>query len=168
MKKIAVLAMVLLMMGVAATSMADPRGMGHWGGPGGRMELGVLSSVNLTPEQTQKIRDLKEAHFRDTLPLQSEMFTKRAELRLLWFQTTLDADKIKATQAEIWNLWKQIQEKRTDFRLALRKILTPEQINGLLSQGLGDGMGKGFGRGPGGGYGHHGGGPDAGARGCWR
>ncbi|MDZ7698957.1 MAG: Spy/CpxP family protein refolding chaperone [Deltaproteobacteria bacterium] len=156
MKKISVLAAVLLIVGVATMAMAGPRGMGRWGGEGS-MELSMLDSVNLTPEQSEKILALKNNHFSDVQPLRSEMFNKRAELRLLWLQTTPDAAKIKATQDELWNFRKQLQDKRTDFRLAIRKILTPEQVTQILSKGCGGGPGseygkrhgKGFGRGRG-------------------
>jgi len=153
MKRISVLSAVLLIMGVAAMAMAEPRGMGRWDRGSGSMELGMLNSVNLTPEQSEKILTLKKAYFTDVQPLRSDMFNKRAELRLLWLQTTPDAAKIKATQDAIWDLRKKVQDKRTDFRLALRKILTPEQITKILSQGFGTHGGKSIRRGPGKGQG---------------
>ena len=79
-------------------------------------------------------------------------------MRLLWIQTKLDPDKIKATQREARDLMGQMQEKRTDFRLAFRNILTPEQTSNLLAQGIGSRMGhrwgdrgkdRGLGGGPG-------------------
>ena len=79
-------------------------------------------------------------------------------MRLLWMQTKLDSDKIRATQREIRDLMVQMQEKHTDCRLAFRNILTPEQTSRLLAQGFGRGKGRGWGgrhggRGSGGGYG---------------
>ncbi|MFO7987440.1 MAG: Spy/CpxP family protein refolding chaperone [Desulfatiglandaceae bacterium] len=147
MKKIGVLAAVLLVMGGATFAMAGYHGAGRGGN--GPMEINMLDSLNLSPEQTEKVRALKEAHFKEMLPVRSELFNKRAELRLLWLQTTPDVEKIKATQAEIWDLMKQMGEKRTDFRLALRNILSPEQVTKLLSTGAGKGRGKGFGPGDG-------------------
>ncbi|MCF8083300.1 MAG: Spy/CpxP family protein refolding chaperone [Deltaproteobacteria bacterium] len=155
MKKIGILAAVLLFMGVTTLAVAGYHGTGRCGE--GSMGLGMLDALNLSPEQTEKVRALKESHFKEVLPIRSELFNKKAELRLLWLQTAPDVEKIKATQAEIWALMKQMGEKRTDFRLALRNLLTPEQVTRLLSTGAGKGHGKGLGprdgRNRGGGFG---------------
>jgi len=91
------------------------------------------------------------------------LFTKKAELRLLWIQTTPNVDKIRSVQKEIHDLIGQMQTKTTDFRLAFRNLLTPEQTSQLLAEGVGGGPGGNWGRGPGGrAYGCAAGGPGTG------
>ena len=158
MKKISVIAAFLLVVASATLVMAGPRGKGDRGGEGLREAPTALASLNLTAEQSEKIRALRESLLKEVTPIRAQLLSKRAELRLLWIQTKLDPDKIKATQREARDLMGQMQEKRTDFRLAFRNILTPEQTSNLLAQGIGSRMGhrwgdrgkdRGLGGGPG-------------------
>ena len=64
-----------------------------------------------------------------------------------------------------------VGDKATDFRLAFRSLLTPEQTSQLLAQGVGGGPGGNWGGGPGGGRSGcpasgQGMGPGFGPRGC--
>ncbi len=145
MKKISVIATFLLVVASATLVMAGPRGKGNRGGEGLREAPAALASLNLTAEQSEKIRALRESLLKEVTPIRAQLLSKRAELRLLWIQTKLDPDKIKAIQKEARDLRGQMQEKRTDFRLAFRNILTPEQTSNLLAQGIGRRMGHRWG-----------------------
>jgi Spy/CpxP family protein refolding chaperone len=125
--------------------------------------------LNLSAEQSEKIRGLRESFVKETTPIRTQLFTKKTEMRLLWIQTSLDADKIRATQKEIQGLMGQMQEKTTDFRLAFRNLLTPEQTSQLLAQGVGGrGPGSDWGRGKGSGPGNGcGAAQGRGPGGCW-
>lgn len=158
MKKITVIAAFLLVVASATLVMAGPRGKGNWEGGGWCATPSALGSLNLTAEQSEKIRALRESCLKDATPIRSQLLSKRAELSLLWIQTKLDPEKIRSTQKEIRDLIGQMQEKSTDCRLAFRNILTPEQTSNLLAQGIGRGKGhrwgdrgkdRGLGRGPG-------------------
>jgi len=158
MKKISVIAAFLIVVASATLVMAGPRGKGNRGGEGLREAPAALASLNLTAEQSEKIRALRESLLKEVTPIRAQVLSKRTEMRLLWIQTKLDPDKIKATQREARDLMGQMQEKRTDFRLAFRNILTPEQTSNLLAQGIGSRMGhrwgdrgkdRGLGGGPG-------------------
>ncbi|MCP4578575.1 MAG: Spy/CpxP family protein refolding chaperone [Deltaproteobacteria bacterium] len=155
MKKMSIAAAVLLMVGVTTLAMAGPKraffdGKGH-------MNQAVIAALELTSEQTEKIQTLHESAKKEIIPVKAQLATKRAEMKLLWTQTSLDADKIKATQKEIQTLRTQIRDTQTDMRIAFRNLLTPEQTSKLLASGFGrDGRGKkgrGYGKGKGGGYG---------------
>ena len=137
MKKISVIATFLLVVASATLVMAGPRGKGNRGGEGLREAPAALASLNLTAEQSEKIRALRESLLKEVTPIRAQVLSKRTEMRLLWIQTKLDPDKIKATQREARNLMGEMQDKRTDFRLAFRNILTPEQTSKLLAQGIG-------------------------------
>jgi Spy/CpxP family protein refolding chaperone len=77
-------------------------------------------------------------------PLQEELFKKRTELRSLWLTPNPDQAAITAKQKEILNLQTKLQEKGTNFRLEISKLLTPEQQAQLATYGSGFGprMGK--------------------------
>jgi Spy/CpxP family protein refolding chaperone len=149
MKKISIVAAFLLVVASATWVMAGPGGKGYGEGCGWGMGPSGLASLNLTAEQSENIRALRETCLKEITPVRSNLFTKRAELRLLWMQTQLDPDKIRATQKEIQGLIGQLQEKGTNCRLSFRNILTPEQISKLLAQGFGKGDGFGCGKGKG-------------------
>ena len=157
MKRISVMAACLILIASATWVMAGPRGMGGWsGGDNWCPGASQLSNLNLSAEQSEKIRGLRESFLKEITPIRTQLFTKKAELRLLWMQTTLDEAKIRSTQKEINDLVGQMQVKTTDFRLAFRNLLTPEQTTQLLAQGVGRdrgfnkwGRGGGMGHGPG-------------------
>jgi Spy/CpxP family protein refolding chaperone len=131
---------------------------------------GGIERLNLTPEQKTKLGELQEKHWKDTVSLRNEMQTKRLELRTLWTAPTPDKSKILAKQKELNELRDKMQVQATDFRLDIRKVLTPEQAAqmGTSASGMGfhrgmmgrQGMwrqgpcgGPGQGGGPGGGFG---------------
>jgi len=127
MKKASLILALVLLVGTASIAMAGPRGKGITMGPQSGMRAPGFSNLNLTAEQQKKIDAIGEAYHKELAPLRLEMFKKRTELKLLWMQTNLDENKIKAKQKEIHELRGQLQEKRTDFRLNFLNILTPEQ-----------------------------------------
>jgi Spy/CpxP family protein refolding chaperone len=129
-------------------------GMGHGGGG---MMLGALDDLNLSAEQWTKVQALREAHLKEVVPIQNQLFAKKNELRLLWAQTTPDGAQILAKQKELGELQIQMRGKATQLFLEVRKLLTPEQQTKLsaMGPGMGPGMGAGKGRhrGPGAGPG---------------
>ena len=173
MKKVSMaFAAVLLSTALAASAFAfgpgGGWGRGHGGWPcynQGAGPIPAAAQLNLTEEQTEKIRALREAHLKDVKPLQEKMFSKRGDLRLLWLQANPDQGKILALQKEIRSLRDQMDDKRISHRLAVLKVLTPEQQAKAQAYGAGRGFG---GRpcigGPGGGQGF---GPGLGPRGNW-
>jgi Spy/CpxP family protein refolding chaperone len=157
MKKCSLLAALVTILASATFVLAGPHGGEEWGNPGWAMDGTILSKLNLTVEQTEKIRTLREAFQKDITPLRTRIFEKKAEMRLLWMQTETDAARIKAKEKEIHDLKWQALEKATDFRLTFRSVLTPEQLSKFLAMG-GD-WGRHHGRDW---RGHHGPGPHPG------
>jgi Spy/CpxP family protein refolding chaperone len=136
-------------------------GQGHGYGFCNGNDLSGVQGLNLTAEQKAKISDLRTAHLKDVKPLQDKMHSKAGDLRLLWLEKSPDEAKIRATEKEIRALRDQMQEKGSDYRWAVYKVLTPEQQQ-LLRQnkatgrcfgagpaGMGKGHGMGQGMGPG-------------------
>ena len=158
MKKVGLVALMsLLVVGLATVAFGRGGGAYDCGrGPaygacaGG--EMGQFRNLNLTAEQTEKIRALREAQWKETKSLRDKMFSKRGDLKLLWLEKNPNQDKILAAQKELRDLRGQMEDKMTQYRLAVYKLLTPEQQNQLQSYG-----GKRMGRGHGGGWGGPGG-----------
>ena len=85
------------------------------------------SKLNLSADQMNKLKALKEKFWKETIFLRSQMHVKRLELKTLWAVPSPEKDKIVAKQKELMDLFNQLQGKITDYRLEARSYLTPEQ-----------------------------------------
>jgi Spy/CpxP family protein refolding chaperone len=161
---------VLFVAAVATSAFAFGWGRGPGYGPCGRGDVEGPAGLNLTPEQTAKFKETREAQWKEMKPLREQMFTKRDEIRKLWLVPNPDQAQIAAAQKEMRSLRDQIQDKTTAFRLDALKTLTPEQRDKIRSsfsergfgarRGMGHGMERGMGPGDwGGGAGCFGSGP---------
>ena len=101
---------------------------------------------SLSAEQSAKLKELREQHQKEVLPLRNELISKRVELRSLWLQANPDEAKSKAKQHEITELENKLQEKMTEHRLESQKVLTPEQQAQLQSARPTEDFGYGAGR----------------------
>jgi Spy/CpxP family protein refolding chaperone len=122
-------------------------------GPGFRGPVyGFPPIPNLTADQSAKIQALRDDFLKEIEPLQKELYTKGMELRNLWSNPKADQTAIAAKQKQISNLQSQLQDKATNLGLAIRKVLTPEQLAQLPAFGPGGGFGPPVGFGPGRGF----------------
>jgi zinc resistance-associated protein len=138
----------VIMVGLALTALtgtALAAGPGYRAGNNANYPAG-MNRLNLTPEQKTKFTELQEKHWKDTVSLRNEMQTKRLELRTLWTAPNPDRNKILAKQKELNEVRDKIQARSTDFRLEIRKALTPEQATQLGTMGAGMGFHRGMGR----------------------
>jgi Spy/CpxP family protein refolding chaperone len=137
---IIVLSLTLALALMTSAALAWGPGRGYGMGPG----YGTPAIPNLTAEQSSQIQALQKAHMDEIAPLQEELLKKRTELRSLWLTPNPDQTAIAAKQKEILNLQANLQEKGTNFRLEISKLLTPEQQAQLVTYGSGFGprMGK--------------------------
>jgi Spy/CpxP family protein refolding chaperone len=121
----------------------------HQGKPG----CGSASMPELTIEQEKQIADLKMKLIKETEPIKTELKIKQMELQALWKEDNPDAKKILAKTKEISALRASLQEKMINHKLAILKILTPEQRKmmkgkmGMRCMGCYDGDGCGMGSG---------------------
>jgi zinc resistance-associated protein len=130
---------------IALAGLAVAAGPGYGMGGDGNCPAG-MNQLNLTPEQKTKFGELQEKHWKETVSLRNEMQTKRLELQTLWTAPTPDKNKILAKQKELNELRDKMQAKATDFRLDIRKSLTPEQAAQMGSMGSIRGFHRGMGR----------------------
>ena len=135
MKKLSLLTALVIVIALATLVTADPGRDHKMGNPEWSMDKNMLSKLDLTAEQTESIRALRASFQEDIAPLRTQIFEKKAEVRLMWMQTKTDADAIRAKQKQIHDLKWQVNEKTTDFQLAVRKVLTPEQLSRFLAFG---------------------------------
>jgi len=138
----------VLLIGLATTVFAfGPKGgctgLG-FGGPG-------MAALNLSKEQVDKMWQLNERFRNETEALRKELFQKRLDLKALYSDPKANEATLLAKQKEVNALHAQLAEKRAQFKIEQRKILTPEQIQklGNISYGRGFGQygaaGRGFG-----------------------
>jgi protein CpxP len=161
MKKVTLTVMAVLFVAAVATSaFAFGWGRGPGYGPCARGDSQGPAGLSLTAEQTAKIKEMREAQWKEMKPLQEQMFTKRDEIRKLWLEPNPDQAKITAAQKEMRSFRDQMEDRMTAYRLEAAKVLTPEQREkiGSFGQGRGSGRRSGHGFGPMHGFGP--GGPD--------
>ena len=132
MKAITVTAVLTVIIASVAFVSAETRGTKGW-----EEETSWLADLNLTPEQTEKVLKLRSSYLEDKNSLRNQMVNKRMEVKLLWMRLKPDPNTIRAKEKEIHDLRWQLREKRTEYRLAFRNILTPEQLSKyvILEQG---------------------------------
>jgi len=132
--------LAVALMATAVFAWGPGYGCGYGMGPG----YGTPAIPNLTAEQSSNFQALQKAHLDEIAPLREELFKKSTELRSLWLSQNPDQAAITAKQKEILNLQTKLQEKGTNFRLEISKLLTPEQQAQLATYGSGFGprMGK--------------------------
>ncbi len=117
------IALMLLLLALATDAIAGPRGMG----PAHMGSRFLDSKLGLSPEQSEKLKELRRAYLDEITPLQSRLFTLRAELRILWAAEVPDKDQIALKQKEMLDIKHKIEDITTRHRLECREILTPEQ-----------------------------------------
>ncbi|MFC1828239.1 Spy/CpxP family protein refolding chaperone [Thermodesulfobacteriota bacterium] len=165
--KILVIISVVAMVGFAATAFAGwGMGPGHrgWGmgygdygqgtgetGPGygrGSGYCGQGYAANLSEEDLQKVEEARKAFFEDTEDLRQNIYQKRLELRSEFAKEKPDADKISGLQKDISELQGQLDQKRVNHMLEMKKINPNAGSKGWGSSGRGYAK-RGYGRGPG-------------------
>ena len=102
-------------------------------GEGRNEEDEAILYLNLSPEQKEKLRQLRNIRDQETGPLRMQERERNAELRLLWLQLRPDPAKVKLKLRQIQELKGQIQEKDVDHWFSFRNLLTEEQLSRFLS-----------------------------------
>jgi Spy/CpxP family protein refolding chaperone len=128
------------------------RGWNHmgWGGPGYGGDY-----PDLTDEQRQAIEQERRAFLKETDDLRQNLYAKELELRSELAKDDADAQKAAAIQKDISKLEAEIDQKRLDHVVTMKKI-NPDAGRGYMMGGRGRGgmMGYGPGAGRGGGRGY--------------
>lgn len=87
--------------------------------------------ASLSKEQLEKLNSLREKFRTETESLRREISQKRLELRKMYTDPKVSESEIREKQRELSSLMDKLREKKMDFRLEQRKVLTPEQLSKL-------------------------------------
>lgn len=105
-------------------------GFGGGGGGGanmfGRKALD-LTSLNLSPEQKQKIQDMRKQVAPKTRELRQQLNAKRLELRDMMFEASAGDDQVRAKRKEVRQLQDKVEDMQINDFLGIRSVLTPDQ-----------------------------------------
>jgi Spy/CpxP family protein refolding chaperone len=122
---------VLLAVGVVAGGVsavaALPRGDG-WGGRGSGRSAHLKEQLGLSEQQEARLTEIREARQRDAIKHRADMQLARLDLRRLLESPTLDRKAVDAKVKEISDLHAVGFRARVDAMLAMREVLTPEQM----------------------------------------
>jgi len=133
-RKLWAIAVAILLLG-AGFALALPAIQAHGtkpaGKPGGRKDS-PFAQLNLTAEQKQKMDQIRADFLAKTATLRADLEAKRTEFEALWFAKDLDENQILAKAAEIAKIQPQLSDYRLRQRIAMFKILTPEQRKLML------------------------------------
>ncbi len=112
----------------APLSAAAPPGAGPEQGPerSGRLR-GVLKQLDLSEAQRKELRAERESRKATVKPLRATLRQGREELDALWRAESPDRGAIEAKRRELADLRQQLDAHRDEGRLALYRVLTPEQ-----------------------------------------
>ena len=91
----------------------------NWGHRGG---YGPWYNSQLTKNEYQQFDQNREAFLKETQQLRSDLFEKEGELQNELAKSTPDASKAAQLQKEISGLQAQIDQKRVDHLLEMKKI----------------------------------------------
>jgi Spy/CpxP family protein refolding chaperone len=153
MKKLYAIAVTLLFVSLAAVVFAAPPDAGpgqpcpgathEWGRP----HHGFGSFLNLTKEQKDKMRDIRNSFFADTHDLRYGIREKRVEMRKLFTDPKTTDAALLAKHREMDAMLVKLMDRKAEMKLQWRKVLTPEQI-GMLDRVRPFGHGRHMHRGP--------------------
>lgn len=89
---------------------------------------GCPLNLKLEPGQAAKMQAMRNAFFKDTIELRTDIFKHEQKLDAVMLEPDLDVKKAKKIQATISDLRAQFARKRLQAQIDARKILTPKQI----------------------------------------
>jgi|GEM_PF-2897773 len=87
----------------------------------------LSKEIGLTPEQEQRLKDLKAKNIEETKELRKLLKEKREELAKELEKEELNMDRINQLNRELKDIQSQKQDHRLNSILEIRKILTAEQ-----------------------------------------
>lgn len=153
--KILVLVTVVAFLGVGAYAFADwgRYGMGNWGHHRGGYHMGWGGSGyqrDLSEDEYKKLDEQMQTFYKETESIRQKMYEKQLALRSELAKENPDAKKAAEIQKELSALESELDQKRIDHMLSLKKDY-PDWGRGFMGRGGRGYMGRGgmMGYGPG-------------------
>jgi len=139
---------------IARAEGGGERGGRHWRGREGRRGRGgqergikrIAERLELSDEQVTKIKGVLSEARKKQITLRAGARVARIELREMVSADTVDKAKVAAKVDEIAKVGGDLLRARTDAVLAVREVLTPEQLakaDGLLERLMSGRRGRG-------------------------
>ncbi len=94
---------------------------------GQKEDIATMAELELTPDQAEQIRAIREGYISDIKPFQEKMQAKREELKTLWLQQIPDRKKIASAEKEAKMLRDRLWNMLLDYRETISKVLNAEQ-----------------------------------------
>lgn len=113
--------------------------------PQPQMPMMASEMPQLTDAQREQLQSLRIKHLKEIMPLETEIRIKELELQTLWDAEKLDSKAIIAKVKELSELRNKLELTRTNHRLEIAQILTPQQrrqMRHMFGMGMGPGMGR--------------------------
>lgn len=98
------------------------------GVPGAPKGCLSVAGLELTAEQRAAVRKIESEYGERNSELQSRMMAKRLELEHAFRDPGSDEKMIRAKAAELADIQNQCRQATLDHRLAVRALLSPEQL----------------------------------------
>jgi len=124
-------------------------GSGGCGGGGGRWGGAGYGDISLSAEQFKQMDEQRQSFFQSTATLRQDIYKKDLDLRSELAKEAPDTEQASRLRKELSLLEADLEQKRFDHMLAMRKI-NPEAGRGGNGRGV---RGSGFGNCQGGGGG---------------
>ena len=130
--------MIKLFILVLVLAFVSPIWAGSWGqGPGRGMNHGLGScadpELDLSPEQTSRMKVIQSNYLEGIRPLQMELRDKRTELKMCEPGKGKETVRTSQLRNRVRELHEQIREIWVRYKMECRTILTPEQLDRLNS-----------------------------------
>ena len=93
---------------------------------------GIKEKLTLSDEQIKHMETIFTVHQKTRVDLQSDVRKAQIELKSLMSQETLEEEKVEQAALLLSTAQQQILQETVRMKLAVRKVLTPEQIKVLL------------------------------------
>ena len=120
------IAMVLMMAALVSASPQEKGGQDC--AMPGLFKHRIAKFLNLSQEQIEKMKEVRNNFQKDTRDLKYDLAAKRLEMRKLFTDPKTDEATLIAKQKELNALRQQLMEKRGQMAIEQRRILTAEQI----------------------------------------
>lgn len=147
-----VIATVVFILGYGVNAFAGwgrGPGSGGCGGLGGRWGGAGYGDTSLSAEQFKQMDEQRQSFFENTAELRQEIYQKDLDLRSELAKETPDTAQASRLRKELSQLEADLEQKRFDHMMAMRKI-SPEAGRGGYGRGV---RGSGYGNCQGGGGG---------------
>jgi periplasmic protein CpxP/Spy len=126
-------------------------GMGMDGGMMGMMRMMMaVDHLDLTPDQTKKIRTLRLEHQKEAIPLMGKIRMAGVETEELLLTDPVDLDKVKSKTKEKYEAMAELEISHLSLEQRVKAVLTPEQrqkFDEMMAMRPGGGHGMDYGKG---------------------